>query len=130
MQMAEANSVTFNFNRVGEVAVAGISEDDAFEAAMESGGQDVLPFEGEDGGPDGYKIVTEVADFGSVRDQLEGMKLSIVEDMSGLSFQPMALVELEDDDQFSANEAIYDRCLELEDVDAIFTTAADVGRNK
>ena len=58
------------------------------------------------------------------------MKLTVVEDHSGLTFQPMALVELEDDAQFSANEAIYDRCLELDDVDAIYTTAADVGRNK
>jgi len=93
--MAEANSVTFNFNRVGEIAVEGISEDDAFEAAMDSGAQDVAPFDGEEGSPGGYKIITHVADFG-----------------------------------FSANEAIYDRCLELEDVDAIFTTGADVGRNK
>lgn len=128
--MAEANSVTFNFNRIGEIAVAGISEDEAFEAAMESGAQDVAPYEGAEGSPDGFRIITDVADFGSVRDKLEGMQLSILEDVSGLSFQPMALVELEDDDLFSANEAIYDRCLELEDVDAIFTTAADVGRNK
>lgn len=128
--MAEANSVTFNFNRVGELAVAGISEDDAFEAAMDTGAQDVAPYHGEEGSEDGYKIITEAADYGSVRDKLEGMNISVVEDLSGLSFQPMALVELEDDELFSANEAIYDRCLELEDVDAIFTTAADVGRNK
>lgn len=128
--MAEANSVTFNFNRVGEIAVEGISEDDAFEAAMDSGAQDVAPFDGEEGSPGGYKIITHVADFGSVRDKLEAMQLSILEDLSGLSFQPLALVELENDEQFSANEAIYDRCLELEDVDAIFTTGADVGRNK
>lgn len=128
--MAEANSVTFNFTRVGEIAVEGISEDDAFEAAMDSGAQDVVPFDGGEGSPGGYKIITDVAEFGRVRDKLEGMQLSIVEDLSGLSFQPMALVELENDEQFSANEAIYDRCLELEDVDAIFTTGADVGRNK
>lgn len=128
--MAEANSVTFNFNRIGEIAVAGISEDDAFEAAMETGAQDVQPFEVEEGIQDGYKIITEVNDFGSVRDQLDVMKLTVLEDHSGLTFQPMALVELEDDEQFSANEAIYDRCLDLDDVDAIFTTAADVGRNK
>ena len=70
IQMAEAHSVTFNFNRVGEIAVTGISEEEAFEAAMDTGAQDVAPFEGEDGSQDAYKIITEVADFGSVRDKL------------------------------------------------------------
>lgn len=131
MQMAESGSVMFNFNRQGEVVVSGVSEDDAFTAAMDSGAEDVLPVDSEqvDGGVC-YKIVTQAAEFAAVRDKVVDMGLNVLEDQSGLVYQPMATVEVEDDDQHGANEDLYEKCLQIDDVDAIYTTCADVGRNR
>jgi transcriptional/translational regulatory protein YebC/TACO1 len=128
--MAEAGSVMFNFHRCGEVAVTGVSEDDAYNAAMECGAEDVEPLEHEEDGSPAFKLITDATAYGSVRDSVLEMGVNVDEEHSGLTYHPMALVELEDDEQFSANEALYDRCLELDDVDAIYTTCADVGRNK
>lgn len=129
--MAESGSVLFNFNRQGEVVVRGVTEDEAFTAAMDSGADDVVPVESEeDDGQECYKLVMQAPDYATVRDAVLGMGLNVQEDRSGLVYQPMATVEIEDDDQHRANEDLYDKCLDLDDIDAIFTTCADVGRNK
>jgi transcriptional/translational regulatory protein YebC/TACO1 len=131
MQMAESGSVLFNFNRQGEVVVTGVTEDQAFEAGMDSGADDVVPVESEeDDGQECYKIVMQAPAYAVVRDQVLAMGLNVQEDRSGLVYQPMALVEIEDDEQHRANEELYEKCLEIDDVDAIYTTCADVGRNR
>jgi transcriptional/translational regulatory protein YebC/TACO1 len=128
--MAEAGSVLFNFERKGVVAVSGVSEETAFDAAVECGADDVVHLRDDEGHRIGFKMLTDVAGFGSVRDQLQGMDLTIVEEESGLVYEPLVLVDIDNDDQYASNENIYHRCLELDDVDSIFTTCADVGRNK
>jgi transcriptional/translational regulatory protein YebC/TACO1 len=131
MQMAESGSVLFNFNRQGEVVVTGVTEDEAFTVAMDSGADDVVPVESEEeDGQECYKIVMQAPDYAAVRDKVVGMGLDVQEDRSGLVYQPMAMIEIEDDEQHRANEELYDKCLQIDDVDAIFTTCADVGRNK
>lgn len=131
LQMAESGSVLFNFDRQGEVVVSGVTEDEAFAAAAECGADDLVPDDREDDdGQECYKLVMPAADYATVRDAAVGMGLNVREDRSGLVYQPMALVEIEDDDQHRANEDLYDKCLQIDDVDAIFTTCADVGRNK
>lgn len=55
--------------------------------------------------------------------------VQVNEERTGLAFKPLALVEVDDDEHFHQNSAIFERCLELDDVDAIYTTCADVGLN-
>lgn len=131
MQMAESGSVLFNFNRQGEVVISGVTEDEAFTAAMDSGADDVVAVESEEAdGQECYKLVTQAPAYAAVRDSVLGMGLHVQEDRCGLVYQPMAMVEIEDDGQHRANEDLYDKCLQIDDIDAIFTTCADVGRNK
>jgi hypothetical protein len=55
--------------------------------------------------------------------------VQVNEQCTGLAFKPLTLMEVDNDEHFHQNSEIYERCLELEDVDAIFTTCADVGLN-
>ena len=65
--LGETNSVSFMFDRVGQVSYppAAASDEDMFEAALEAGARDVLS------GLDGHEIVSEPDDFHAVRDGLE-----------------------------------------------------------
>lgn len=48
---------------------------------------------------------------------------------SGLAQHPLALVDIEDDDAHAANEELYERLLELDDVDSIFCNGVGIGHN-
>ena len=127
-QMAESGSVLFNFERRGELTLRGVSEDAAFDAAMEVGAADVEPrLEG--GEVVGWTVVSTVEGFGAVRDGLAALDLEVSPEESGLTYRPLAAVEVEDDDLHVANEELYDRLLELDDVDAVYTTCDGVGNN-
>ncbi|MFM2045557.1 MAG: hypothetical protein RLY86_4133 [Pseudomonadota bacterium] len=65
--LGETNSVSFMFNRVGQIAYpAAIASADAMlEAAIEAGAEDVQSDE------DGHTVLTAVDDLGTVRDALE-----------------------------------------------------------
>lgn len=129
MQMAEAGSVLFNFERRGEIALTGVSEDEAFDAAMDAAGEDVEPLVGADGGVAGYKVVSTVDNFGKARDALDAMSVTIDDKHTGLAFKALATVAVEDEEAHGANVEIYERCLQLDDVDAVYTNCADVGMN-
>ena len=126
--MAESGSVLFNFERRGEIILKGVSEDDAFNAAMEAGAEDVEACS-DDGVVTGWKIISKVDTFGKVRDALLELKLDPSADESGLTYKPLAVVEVEDDDVHALNELLYDKLLELDDVDAVYTTCEGVGAN-
>lgn len=128
--MANAGSVLFNFERRGEIAVADVTEDKALEIAMDAGAEDVEPYLDEDGNQAGYKVISTVENFGQARDGVSSMDVRLDSELTGLTFKPLATVKLEDKEQLSENVEIYERCLELDDVDAIYTTCAHVGRNK
>ena len=129
--MAENGSVLFNFERRGEVVLANADEDTAFEAAMEASGEDVEPYHDDEGKLAGYKVVCTVDNFGKARDALNAMDVvTVKEDMTRLTFKPLATVEVDNDDQFHENEQILERCLELDDVDAIYTNCADIGTHR
>jgi transcriptional/translational regulatory protein YebC/TACO1 len=51
----------------------------------------------------------------------------VQEEATKLAFKPLATVHVESDEQFHENVEIFERCLQLEDVDAIYTNCADVG---
>lgn len=65
--MGETNSVSFMFDRLGEVSYPPESADadDMFEAALEAGAQDVESTD------DGHTVITAMDDFSAVRDALE-----------------------------------------------------------
>jgi YebC/PmpR family DNA-binding regulatory protein len=65
--LGETNSVSFMFDRVGEIAYAAkaANGDAMFEAALEAGATNV------DSSAEGHEIVTTVDDFARVRDALE-----------------------------------------------------------
>lgn len=65
--MGEANSVAFQFNRVGEIdyAISVASPDDMFEIALEAGAEDVRS-EG-----DTHTITTHFSDLNTIREALE-----------------------------------------------------------
>lgn len=125
--MADSGSVLFNFQRRGEIVLQGCGEEAAFEAAVEAGADDVEPHFDADGNEDGFKVICEPDLYGSVRDALRGMDVAVNEQASRLSFKPLADVDLADDEKLQDNAKIYDRCLELNDVDAIYTNCVGVG---
>ncbi len=65
--LGETNSVSFQFDRVGEIAYQedAASADDMLEAAIEAGAGDVVS------DPDGHVVICAPEDFNSVRDVLE-----------------------------------------------------------
>lgn len=65
--LGETNSVSFMFDRVGQVSYppAAASDEDMLEAALEVGARDVRS------GADGHEIVSDPDDFHAVRDGLE-----------------------------------------------------------
>ena len=65
--LGETNSVSFMFDRVGQVSYppAAASDEDMFEAALEVGARDVRS------GADGHEIVSDPDDFHAVRDGIE-----------------------------------------------------------
>jgi YebC/PmpR family DNA-binding regulatory protein len=65
--LGETNSVSFQFEHVGEIAypASAASADDMLEAAIEAGAGDVV------NDPDGHVVISAPDDFNSVRDALE-----------------------------------------------------------
>ncbi|MEO1248927.1 MAG: YebC/PmpR family DNA-binding transcriptional regulator [Pseudomonadota bacterium] len=65
--LGETNSVSFMFDRLGEVSypTETADADDMFEAALEAGAQDVESTD------DGHTVITAMDDFSAVRDALE-----------------------------------------------------------
>ena len=89
--LGETNSVSFMFDRVGQVNYpqSAASDEDMFEAALEAGASDVRS------GEDGHEIVSDPGDFHAVRDGLEekfGAAAS-----AGLVWLPLNTVSLGDD---------------------------------
>jgi len=66
--LGETNSVSFMFDRVGEIVypAAVASADDVLEAAIESGASDA------ESGDESHVVLTGIDDFNDVRDALEG----------------------------------------------------------
>ena len=69
---------------------------------------------------DGYVVIAEYQSFASVRDSLIDGGFDVDSENSGLKLLPLANVEVSDEDA-EANEALLDKILEIEDVDAVFT---------
>lgn len=86
--MGESNSVAWNFERKGVVAIKtnGKSEDELMEAVLESGAED-LEYDEEDS-----RVISSMADFGSVYKFFEDGKFEIGE--SKLEYIPQNIVKI------------------------------------
>jgi len=120
-KMADVGSVLFNFSRTGLVMVnASEDEDMALEAALEAGATDMQPVKDEDDVLEGYKVLTTLESFADVSESLSNQGLKLNMEASGLVYAPLASIEVNDDD-YAANEAMLERLLSVDDVDAVYT---------
>ena len=111
--LGETNSVSFMFDRVGEIVypAATASADAMFEAALEAGAANVES----DG--DAHTITTSVDDFAAARDALETLFDS--PDRSGLVWRPTTLSPLDADKAESVLKLI-DALEDNDDVQKVF----------
>jgi transcriptional/translational regulatory protein YebC/TACO1 len=121
-KMADPGSVLFNFERRGFVVLTGGEEDAVFAAATDAGADDVTP---RPGGAPGWEVVTQVSAYGAVLAALRDAGLPLAGDLSGLRLVPLMRVDVADDDAFAANEALVEKLLELDDVDAVVSNQND-----
>jgi YebC/PmpR family DNA-binding regulatory protein len=116
-KMADSGSVLFNFSRTGLVMVSSEEDEDAtFEAAIEAGATDVESSE------EGYRVLTSLEDYAMVQGKLVESGLKINAEVSGLVYVPL-VTKAEDelmDEDFEANEAMLERLMEVDDVDAVY----------
>lgn len=112
--LGETNAVSFMFDRVGEIVypAAVASADAVFEAAVEAGADNV------ESGEDYHEVITQVSDFGAVREALEA-KLGEPE-RSGLVWKPNVSAQV---DAEAAEKLIrlIDALEENDDVQAVFS---------
>ncbi|MEM8915723.1 MAG: YebC/PmpR family DNA-binding transcriptional regulator, partial [Pseudomonadota bacterium] len=88
--MGETNSVSFMFDRLGEITYGADASDadGMFEAALEAGAQDVESSE------EGHTVITAMDDFSAVRDALEERFGEAVG--AGLTWRPQTTVAIDD----------------------------------
>lgn len=120
-KMADVGSVMFNFNRQGVIMVDRTENEDAvFEAAMDAGASDFQPVnDSESGGLEGFKVLTSLDSITAVTESLSAQGLKLNMESSGILYVPLASVELNDED-YASNEAMLERLLALDDVDAVY----------
>lgn len=92
-----------------------------FDAAMEAGADDVQPVEDED--PPAFRLLSTVEDFATVRNAAQAMTLPVNTESSGLVYTPLVEAEV-DDETLDTNNAMLERILAIDDVDAVYTTCA------
>ena len=109
--LGETNSVSFMFERVGEIVypVKAASADAMFEAALEAGATNV------ESGAELHEIVTTVEDFAQVRDALEA-KFGAPE-RAKLAWKPTTTVPVDE----SAADSLFKLVETLEDNDDVQT---------
>ncbi|DBB18032.1 TPA: hypothetical protein ACH3X3_003023 [Trebouxia sp. C0006] len=123
-KMADPGSVMFNFQRQGQVFVSSeASEDQVFEVATDAGADDIVPANDEDDHLEGYKVLTDLTNYAKLYRGLQAAALPLVEDRSGLVYNPLSSVEC-DDQAYDQNEQMLERLLAVDDVDDVHTNCA------
>ncbi|CAG9463581.1 unnamed protein product [Pedinophyceae sp. YPF-701] len=119
---AEPGSVLFNFTKRGVVVIPaeGVDEEQLFEDAVDAGADDIVPGDDVEGGS--FRVVTEVEDFGACFKALSD-KYNTQKEESGLKWIPNTEVELDGEDMGTC-EDLFEKLLELDDVDAVYATVA------
>lgn len=121
-KVAEPGSVMFNFARCGVIVVDDTSEDAVYEAAMDAGAEDIQPAaDNDDGTPStSYRVYVPVEEFSATKNKLAAAGFAINQEDSELIFRAQAPVEV-NDEEFARCEALMEKLLDLDDVDAVFT---------
>mmetsp|Transcript_11053 Transcript_11053/g.38378 ORF Transcript_11053/g.38378 Transcript_11053/m.38378 type:complete len:192 (+) Transcript_11053:420-995(+) len=120
-KVAEPGSVLFNFERKGVVRVKpGADEDDLFMVATEAGADDLVASKEEPGATD---VLTAPGDFDTVVTAVREAGIEVDSENSGLRLVPNAEIEC-DTEAAEANEALVDRLLDLDDIDAVYVNMA------
>lgn len=116
--MGSANSVMYNFNRLGviEVAKSTIGEDQLMEAAIEAGAQEIDSEEQEN-----YSIQTAMADLHAVQTGLE--EKGIVVSKSSLVYLPQNKAEITDPDQAKGVIKLLEALEDDDDVQYVYSNA-------
>ena len=114
--LGEQGSVMWQFNHLGLMVYPNTigAEDDVMEAALEAGASD---FEAEG---DVYKIMTEVADFGAVRDAMAEKYGAAIEDPD-LTYIPTNWIEVTDQETAEKVQKLVDMVEEDDDVQEVIT---------
>ena len=120
--LGETNSVSFMFDRVGQILypAKAAGADAMFEAALEAGAQDVQS------GDDGHEVICETTDFNDVREALEE-KFGTPEE-AGLVWRPQNTISL-DADSAQTMIKLIDALEDSDDVQSVssnFEVADDV----
>jgi len=139
-KMADPGSVLFNFARTGCIQVKGSEgEDRVFEAAMDAGATDIQPGPPPSTdndttttttaatNPEYFKVLTSVEDFAAVANNLREAGLAIDEEACGLVYMPLNGLDIDDDEVYEANEAMLEKILGVDDVDAVFSNVVGLG---
>lgn len=111
--MGEANSVAFQFDRVGEIdyAIDVASPEDMFEAALEAGAEDVQSTEGL------HTITTQFEDLNTVREALEAKFKDALRSES--IWKPQNLLPV-DEDKATTLFKLIDTLEDNDDVQGVF----------
>ena len=122
---ADQGSVLFNFQRRGLILVNATmeEEDSVFEAAMDAGAADMIASVSEDGTTDAFKILADADEYASVLGGLRLAGLKIDEEGSGLIYVPLVALDV-DDEAFNLNEAMFEKILAVDDVDAVYANCS------
>ncbi|HXE47301.1 MAG TPA: YebC/PmpR family DNA-binding transcriptional regulator, partial [Ramlibacter sp.] len=114
--MGTAGSVSFQFQKVGQLILApGTSEDMVMDVALEAGAQDVIA--DQDGT---IEVITSPADFEAVKNALEaaGLKAEVAE----VTMRPENTIELKGDEA-ARMQKLLDVLEDLDDVQNVFHNA-------
>lgn len=68
------------------------------------------------------QVLMSLEEYGAVSASLAEQGVKIVSEASGLVYVPLVNAEVDDDAVFEANEAMLERLLAVDDVDAVYTT--------
>ena len=130
---ADSGSVLFNFERRGVVVVAAAADEEekVFEIAMEAGAEDVASRKNLENGDDddeeaeeeeeeGFVVTISVPDFVPCQRALADAGYAIDPDRTALKLIPLVTMKV-DEETAEANEALVERLLELDDIDAVYT---------
>lgn len=112
--LGNAGCVSFTFNNLGVIVIERtpeLSEDEVMEMALDAGADDFIT---ED---DAFIVYTSVADFSSVRKNLEGKDLNFFE--AQVKMVPQNKITLSDEDLVKFNKLI-DALEDLDDVQNVY----------
>ena len=115
-QIAEAGSVSYNFDRVGQIVVEA-ADDESLLSCLEAGASDAEIVD------DQIAITTEPADLHRVREQIKAAGLGISQ--AGLGYQPKNTVQPPDEATMAKIEKLLDHLDNLADVVNVYSNLGD-----